>query len=359
MNRTFVLVLFIFVNTTVRGQDESKNPTFLALKPQYGFILPHSSKVEHLTHTNPFGVELEFGWIMLKDRNWQQCNCYSKTGISFLYINFDNPDIVGSSYNFIGFAEPFLIRRSKFQFSARMGVGISLLDKIYDEVSNPENTFFSSTLSYIVHIDLNAYFKLSDQLSLVTFAKYNHISNGGIKQPNYGTNFPTFGLGLNYYPKGEVTFPSRVKTDFYPEWFYNIYAFGMIKKIEEDPPFQEETKFNFGFYGLAGRTVSVLNAFSLGFEYFYDAGAKEEIERKGIDDDFNKISGLVGHHLLFGKFDFSQYWGTYIYAPYKPATFYQRYALTYKFSKNILVGFTLKAHGDVADSFHVVFGVSI
>ena len=79
---------------------------------------------------------------------------------------------------------------------------------------------------------------------------------------------------------------------------------------------------------MAGRTVSVLNGISLGLEYYYDAGAKEEIRRKGTDDDFNKISGLIGHHLLFGKFDFSQYWGTYIYAPYKPNNFYQRYTLT-------------------------------
>jgi len=99
-----------------------------------------------------------------------------------------------------------------------------------------------------------------------------------------------------------------------------------------------------------------LNAFSLGVEYFYDAGAKEEISRKGLDDDFQKISGLIGHHLLFGKFDFSQYWGTYIYAEYKPGNFYQRYTLSYQLKKHILLGVTLKAHGDVADSFHAALG---
>ncbi len=360
MIRNKFLVLFIITINyfNLSGQDELKNPTSLAIKPQYGIILPHSSKVEHLTHTNPFGLELEYSWLMLKDKNWQQCNCYSKAGISFLYVNYDNPEIVGSSYNLIGFAEPFFIRTNHFLFSARMGVGASYLDKIYDSEDNPDNTFFSTHLSFIVHVDINAYYKLNDQYNLMAYAKYNHISNGGVKQPNYGMNFPTFGLGLNYYPSGKIIFPDRVKKEFVPEYFYNIYTFGMVKKIKENEYFPEETTYVFGLYGLAGRTISKVNGFSAGLEYINDGGAKEEISRKGLSDDHQKISGLIGHHLLFGKFDLSQYWGTYIYAPYKPYNFYQRYSLSYKFTRHVLGGVTMKAYGDVADSFHILLGLS-
>lgn len=357
MIRTCFLVLFNLCITILALQgQEANNPVSLALKPQYGLILAHSSKVEHLTHTNPFGLELEYAWLMLKEKNWRQCNCYSKTGISFLYVNYNNPEIVGSSYNLIGFAEPFLIRTNTFLLSSRMGVGVSFLDHIYDEQDNPENTFFSTPVSFIAHIDLNSYFKLTQQVSLTIYAKYNHISNGGIKQPNYGMNFPMFGVGLNYYPSGKIIFPERIKQEFSPEMFYNIYSFGMIKKVKEDATYPETTTFNFGLYGLVGRTVSVLNGFSLGAEYFYDAGAKEEISRAGLDDDFQKISALIGHHLFFGKFDFSQYWGTYIYAPDRSKIFYQRYTLSYQFYNHFVGGVTLKAHGDAADSFHVLAG---
>jgi len=200
MIRTLFLIVLILFRINSQGQDEAKNPVNIALKPQYGFIIPHSSKVEHLTHTNPYGVEFEYGWLMLKEKNWRQCNCYSKTGISLLYINFGNPEIVGNSYNIIGFAEPYFIQKRGFMFSARMGAGVSFLDKVYNEQTNPTNTFFSTTLSYIVHIDLNASLQLSKQISILAYAKYNHISNGGVKQPNYGMNFPTFGVGLGYYP---------------------------------------------------------------------------------------------------------------------------------------------------------------
>jgi hypothetical protein len=360
MIRSLVLILFFFIIIclNVNGQEELKNPVSLAVKPQYGIILPHSSRVEHLANTNPFGLELEYSWLMLKEKNWQQCNCYSKTGISFLYVNYDNPVVVGSSYNLIGFAEPFFIRSNRFLFSARMGFGVSYLDKIYDSEVNPGNTFFSTHINFIVHIDINAYYQLNDQYSLIAYAKYNHISNGGVKKPNYGMNFPMFGLGLNYYPSGKIIFPYHEKKEFDPEYFYNIYSFGMVKKIKEDEYFLEETTFVFGLYGLAGRAISKLNGFSIGLEYINDGGAKEEISRKGLSDDHQKISGLIGHHLLFGKFDLSQYWGTYIYAPYKSGNFYQRYSLTCTFTKHILGGVTMKAKGDVADSFHILLGLS-
>lgn len=360
MIRSLILILFIFtINLlNVSGQDDPNNPVSIAVKPQYGLILAHSSKVEHLAYTNPYGLELEYSWLMLKDKNWQQCNCYSKTGISFLYVNYDNPEIVGSSYNLIGFAEPFFIRKKRFLFSARMGVGISFLDKVYDLETNPENTFFSTTLSFIAHIDINAYYQISNQYSLTAYAKYNHISNGGVKQPNYGMNFPMFGLGLNYYPAGKIIFPYREKTEFIPKYFYNIYTFGMVKKIEEEEYFKEKTTIVFGLYGIAGRTISKLNGFSIGAEYINDGGAKEEISRKGLSVSHQNFSALVGHHLLFGKYDFSQYWGTYIYAPYKQHNFYQRYSLSYQLSKRVMGGVTLKVHGDVADSFHILLGLS-
>lgn len=357
-NELLILILVVILFQTAKGQDEINNPICLSLKPQYGLIIPHSSKVEHLTNTNPFGLEIDLSWLMLKEKNWEQCNCFSKTGVSFLYINYDNPEIVGSSFNLIGFAEPFFIRSDRFLFSARMGVGLSFIDKIYDKIDNPENMFFSTHLSFIVHIDINSYYQINDKYSLMCFGKYNHISNGGVKQPNYGMNFPSFGFGITYFPKDKVSFPKRLKRAHTSEMFYNLYSFGMVKKIKENEFFPEKTTYIFGFYGLVGRTVSVLNGFSLGFEYINDGGAKEEIARKEIDKDHQKISGVVGHHLLFGKFDFSQYWGTYIYAPYKPANFFQRYSISYKLSNHFLGGVTLKAHGDAADSFQLLLGYS-
>jgi len=361
MIRRWVLILCCFLIYSVEAfsSDTLQNPSSIAIKPQYGLILPHSSKVEHLTHTNPFGFELEYSWLMIKDRNYRQCNCYSKTGLSFLYINYANPDIVGSSYSLIGFAEPFFFHTKRIFLGTRMGFGVSYLDKIYDETDNPQNTFFSTHLSFIVHIDLNVYYKFNEHWNAFLFAKYNHISNGGVKKPNYGMNFPTFGLGAEYYPFQNRDFPHRQKREFQPDWFFNFYSFGMTKTIESTNVFPETTTLVYGFYGAAGRTISILNALSAGAEFLMDGAAKERIKRQNLSTDHKQFSFLIGHHLLFGRFDFSQQWGTYIYAPYQARNFYQRYSLSYKFTKRLMAGATLKAHGDAADSIHILIGISL
>ncbi len=347
----------LLISNMLLGQDEDKNPVSLSLKPQYGLILPHSGKIEHLTHTNPLGIELEYAWMMLKDKNWQQCNCYSKMGISFLYVNYNNPDVVGSSYNVTGFAEPFLFRTNRLLFSVRMGVGVSLLDKVYDEQENPANQFFSTAVSFIIHADANIYYTLTDKCKLLLFAKYSHISNGGIKDPNYGMNFPMFGLGLNYQPAGEIRFKAQEKERFKPVFFYGLYPFGTIESVTADEEYPEEYTPVAGIYGVAGRTVSKLNGFSVGFDYVYDGAKKEKLSRAGVAKDHQQVSFLLGHHLQFGKFDFSQHWGTYLYAPDKPRNFFQRYSLSYQFTKRLSGGVTLKAHGDAADNFNVLLGV--
>lgn len=354
----FLIFSFLIQAVLLFGNDTISNPVNFAIKPQYGLILAHSSKIEHLANTNPYGVEAELSWLRIKGKNYQQCNCYSKAGLSFLYINYSNPGIVGSSYNIIGFAEPFLIRTKFLQLSARMGIGISYLDHIYDEIDNPENLFFSTRFAFITHIDLNAYFKISRNLNLMAYAKYNHISNGGIKSPNYGMNFPTFGIGFNYYPTGIIEFPGFSKQKFIPFNFLNLYTFGTIKTIEKDAVNPEEQRFIFGFYGIAGRKITKINGLSAGLEYINDGASKEKIDRQNLNTDHQQVSFLIGHHFLFGMFDFSQYWGIYVYAPYKVSNFYQRYSITYRLAKHILIGATLKVHGDWADNFNLLIGYS-
>lgn len=357
--RFVVLLIFLFLLTTfLKGQDSLKNPVNIAIKPQIGFILPHSSKIEHLSHTNPFGFEAELSWLRIKDINYQQCDCYSKAGFSFLFIDFDNPQVVGNSYSLIGFAEPFLFRSKSFFLSMRMGAGITFLDKIYNEQTNPENLFFSTNLAFMVDVDLNMYYKLNENIQILAYAKYNHISNGGRKSPNYGMNFPTFGVGINYAYKDRFYFPQRTKQKHQTHWFYETNVFGTIKTVEKDSVSPEETKLIIGFYGLAGRTISKLNGLSAGFEYINDGAAKEKVDRRGLDLDHQQISFLIGHHLLFGRFDFSQHWGTYIYAPYKIKSFYQRYTLSYLITRHVKIGATLKVYGDWADNFNLQLGYS-
>ena len=136
-----------------------------------------------------------------------------------------------------------------------------------------------------------------------------------------------------------------------------IHIFGTVKRISKDDQYSEKAAVIIGISGIIGKTISKVNGFSVGVEYLNDGANKEKIMRDSLSLDHQQVSGLISHHLLFGKFDFSQSWGTYIYAPYKYRNFYQRYSINYQFSKSFIVGLALKVHGDVADNFNILIGI--
>ncbi|MBS3806059.1 MAG: acyloxyacyl hydrolase [Bacteroidales bacterium] len=336
---------------SLKAQDAKQNTVFWGFKPQYGFIIPHSNKIRDISQSRPYGLEVDYGWVLSKDKDWRRCNCYSKAGFSVLHVDFNNPATLGSSTSVIMFAEPWLNYRGDLLTSLRMGVGPSYLSKVYDRQDNPENLFFSNHLSFIIHLDLMIHYRLNDQWYVNIFGKYNHISNGGIDEPNKGMNFPTFGVGMDY-----MLDPVQMRTrepiplkdrSIVP----SLGVFATMKKVVVDQDEVGKRTFGFGVIGRARKSVSRLNALSLGVEYLWDG---EILEASGGEQEHQQISFLAGHDLTFGKFVFSQYWGTYLYAPYYNRHFFQRYTLTYQLTGHLHGGVTLKAHAETAHNFNVL-----
>jgi hypothetical protein len=235
-----------------------------------------------------------------------------------------------------------------------MGAGLSYITKVYDEQNNPENLFFSSHLSYLVHLDVNLTKYITDRYFLFLYAKYNHISNGGVKKPNKGMNFPTFGLGMGYNFK-TLDFPGKKKVPLEkPVPVIPVAgAFSTGRTIHTNE--EDEYKLAVGLFAKGRRKISRLNALTLGFEGVYDRSLYNKDEARGSLVSNSYYSLLAGHSFVFGKFIFSQEWGTYLYAPfYEKQTFFQRYSLTYNIWNNLRAGVTLKAHAEVAENFNVL-----
>lgn len=349
MIKTLLLFFFgCFLIPFVAAQEDS-NPVFLGFKPQYGFIIPHSTTIKDISHTKPYGMELEYGWILKQKKDWLRCNCYSKAGFSLLHVNYNNPGIVGSSSSLIAFAEPMLSFRGDFRTSLRMGVGISYLSKTYHSANNPENLFFSTHINFLVHLDLNLYYQIDPQYLLMGYAKYNHISNGGIKEPNKGMNFPMFGVGLQYAFE-PVSYREVKKTKYSgktltPSLQFYTTAVNTTNSNDVDSDWLL-------VYGSVFKTryrLGKINALNVGLDASFDK-SKQKDERP-----FFQGALLAGHDFIFGKFIFSQYWGTYLYAPSIEKDFYQRYSLLVELYKNFRFGVTLKAHAEVADNFNILF----
>ena len=88
-----------------------------------------------------------------------------------------------------------------------------------------------------------------------------------------------------------------------------------------------------------------MHGIGLEIELVHDWSLKEQNKQSAEYVDHRVVSGLLRHHFLFGKFDFSQALGLYLYKEYPTeANIFQRYLLEYKVTKHLQFGFSLKAH---------------
>jgi len=363
--RVFIIFcFFLFKPCYSQAQDTTSAPVIVGVRSNWGFIIPHSNKIEELSHTNPWGIEMDINWHLIKREIWQYCFCYPRTGFSLSYTNFSNPEVIGSALALYPYIEPFISAEKPFSLSIRFGMGPAYMTKIYDQEKNPENLFNASHLSFIVVLNMGFNYRVSPNINLCIAGNYNHISNGGIKQPNLGINFPTINAGLDW-SLSPAHFPSREKkSDLVPnpeKFRFDLYLFA-TGKIDLNG------SRSYLIYGLAAnfsQRVGRINALTCGIEWINDGEIKYLAKENQITNKYGNIIDhhragiLFGHELLLGRIIFSQQLGLYIYSPYKPRYFvYQRYGLSYRINKHLAIGISIKSHLEVADFLDVRTGIT-
>lgn len=343
---------------------DADNVLCLGIRGHYGFIIPHSRQIKELSYANPWGIEGEVVWHLMREKIWKYCYCYPRTGFGLFYANFDNPEILGYSVALYPFIEPYILAERKLSFSWRFGIGPAYVSKFYDAETNPDNFFFSSHLSFIVQLSFATHYRFNEYFTTRLGFNFNHISNGGLKEPNIGMNYPTINLGLDY-GLTEAVFVQRSREsgqELYGKksWF-DVYVLGTAKTAEKsEDRFYPVIGAGIYYNYLFGRILAA----SAGTEWISDFSEKERIRRKyeGIPGaeppDHNRAAVLLGINILFGRFSFLHQWGIYYYEP-NPARnrAYQRYGLNFRFTKRCYTGVNVKAHGHVADLMDFRLGV--
>lgn len=342
---------------------EIVNPKSLGFRAHYGFIVPHSKTIAELADSKPFGIEADLAWHLMRERTWKHCYCYPRAGFTLSYYNFNNPRILGHSVALYPYIEPFIRPQKKLNFTFRFGIGPALVTKVYDSLTNPHNHFFSDHLSFIALLNAALNYRISSRVTARLAFNYNHISNGGLKEPNLGMNFPTWNAGFDY-SFSEVKFPRRPKDTmrvlYTDKFWFDAYLMGTAKNAEKGED-QRFLAYGVGVYYnyLAGR-IFALNA---GTEWISDYSVKEKIRRRYINNpveapDHNRAAVLVGIELLFGRFSFLHQWGIYYYEPNRARNrVYQRYGLNFRFYDRFYLGINIKSHGHVADLMDARLGI--
>lgn len=359
MRNIFIQLLLLLSYSASASTADSTRRIYSGFQAHYGFIIPHSKAIQDIAGTNPFGFEVSRNKLRTSLSDWQVFNTYWISGIEARYFNFQNPEILGGVFDISVFAEPVVRHGNNYLFTIRGGAGVSYHTKIYDELENPLNQFFSSKISFPLFLDARFKYKIGDRTLFTLSACYNHISNGGVRQPNKGMNFPTLSAGLERYHK-----PFPVLNDnFTPirragetKAFLLIQAITSVKVLGEKDSYPEKAKFIYGLHSRITKPLGPFYALNSGVEMIFDGYVKETIKREQSGLDYKRVALTFGQDFMLGEMVFTQYLGLYLYSPFKAENLvYQKYELAYRLNRNLRLGFYLKAHLQVAE----LMGVNI
>lgn len=360
--RFFLLTLILMLLLTgVQGQDTIKSYFIVGARYNYGLVFRHSHALDKELQTNPMGIQLDASWHKFSPETRNYCNCYPKLGLSFYYWDYREPDILGHGLTLMAFAEPFFNAHSRIAFSLRAGFGLNYQNQPYDPVDNPKNLAYSTYIAFAALINLSANIRINEHIKLVVAANYNHISNGGIKLPNKGLNYPGFSAGLDYSVKPSYFTRIRDLEDdkvvFQKKWLRDFGIYYGFRGITED----ENLYFVYGIYGQISWQFGRVSALPIGLDFSHDRGelAKSKIYTDLSERTANKLSIYTGYDYVLGKIVLYFNLGAYLYNPDRiSALLYQRYGFRVQLFKRLHTGLSLKAHGHVAHYFDVRLGVS-
>ncbi|MCU0447337.1 MAG: acyloxyacyl hydrolase [Microscillaceae bacterium] len=351
--KIFSLYLWIGLSLGAMGQDSipSKSLINLGIRGHYGFIISHSPELKSNAQSQPWGLELDWSRHLNNEKSWQIFGCYPRVGLTASFINFVNPRVLGNAYSISTYFEPYLAVQKRLNASFRLGGGISYLNQVYNAETNPENLFFSSPISFILTAGVGLNYRVNSHWTLRLTGFYNHISNGGMQNPNKGINFPTLSLGTEYTfnPQAFENRNSKSWREVHTQrTHYQVFVFGTAKPLDKE----EAQRFAiFGLNAQVSQIVSRMSALSLGVDWEINRQRQalwraEDLARRHP----NQVGVLVGHELLLGKLSFTQQVGLYVWRAYPSGdALYQRYGLAYRIRKHYLIGISLKAHRHVAD----------
>ena len=356
-------VIFALISFSLGAQS----PVSYQAEAEYGFLFLHSQDVAPIGQSYPAAFALNIQRWLLADPYWASCNCYPKFGLSFGAHYYDNPEVLGWGIPLYGYLEPWYRLGNDWYFTLRASAGLIYLSRPFDSLANPLNFSYSLPLSAYLSMGLGVGYQVNEYWRLSLQARYNHTSNGGIREPNKGLNYPTLALGVDWSidpvllrTKSKKVFDFRNRRK---QWsatgFLGAKAGATVGEGAQE---QDVTYLVSGLALKYSYQIARTSAFTGGVEYISNLAYRRQINRAGGKESHRQFALSFGHEFLLGKFVFSQEAGIYLFKEFgAQSAWYQRYALLYRPWKDLSIGPGLKAHANVAEflDFRVTWDLPI
>lgn len=330
------------ITLSIFAQEQKKLEWSFGVQNIQAFLFIHDKAISYMKGTRANGIQIDLNRVRLDETAFSYAQRKFNSGFSLQFMHFNNP-LLGNALNASYFMEPFLIDKPRFSLRVRAAGGLGYATNPFNT-----NTVDSDNITYSTHINgylglgLMAYVKAGKKINIFASATYSHFSNGNVKNPNLGVNFPNVGIGLNYtFLKNEKPIG---KLFFYPEkWRFDLILFGSNKSLSA------RKHMRFWVYGMGAQVTyksGKIHGWTFAAEALEDLSNKFYLGDRYWDRDLNsKMAGLmIGHEFLFNRCIFSQQLGYWVFKD-NPEFFraYHRWGISYKLNKEIRVGLNLNA----------------
>lgn len=346
-------------NERATPKDSSaKNIFGVGVQYHYGFLLKHAKELDPLGDLYPQGLELTFAWQLTSNAAYEYCSCYPKVGLSFNYFDYRSPEVLGSSQYLNLYVEPVFFIPHRFNLSFKIAlVGIGYLNRPYDPESNPTNLAYSTNFAFPLALALKFNYRLNPFWNVHVASNYNHLSNGGIRSPNKGLNYPSISIGVDRtFSPVELSNNGKMRRP--PPERKNRMELEMGNALKNAGPGDRSQFWVWNVNAQVARWIARSSALNAGILYENDGSRAVRIDRsEQPDSDHQRLSLQVGHEFWLGKVQFGQYIGVYVYDDLPGNdSWYHRWELDFQVFRWLYVGFGIKAHRHVADYIDLKIG---
>ncbi len=350
----FLFVLSASFSLNVQAQEETKQNYFdhasIVTRLHYGFLLAHRERVEHLVrHTS--GFEISLSRQMTGEKEWQQFYKYPQTGFSYIFLDFDEPEILGNAHALVAFVNFPFVRTTMFQFSMRMSGGLGYLTRKFQRVENYKNDVIGSSINAAIQFNFETRYTISQHLFFNFNVGLTHFSNGSFRTPNLGINNPSVNGGFTYQLHPPVEFISTGHTDVVKKMQVDILYAAGIKEIY--PPTGKKY-FAHTLSSTVMKPVSHKVRLGAGLDVFYDLSLIRAFRNSDevVPNDFKIVrSGIhFDEELMIEKLSILFQMGAYWLDQFKEdGHFYHRIGFKYLLNEHLFANLTLKSHFARAD----------
>jgi hypothetical protein len=348
----FTAMLTLSKNTQAQ-QQEKKNQRILVYQAgfQTGFIFAHSVEVQNTSGARPRTFEFSSGFWRNDSAMWNSCRCYTLQSLSLAYHDYDN-DILGRAVSTSYVLEPIFRLTNRSSISLRVKGGLAYLTNPYHAQDNPTNQSYSTSISAYLTLGTGYWWRINDRWQIGTNVLYQHISNGGLRQPNKGINWPTVGIDVNYslQPRLNRSFSRSLTANFSDRIRWDVGLFGVAKRVGGQADGRGLRYLVAGATLQAARQVGRISNFSVGSEISWDDALGSQLRKDLVALDPWRVSALIGHEFILGRFLFSQRLGIYLHQAggyFDP--WFHRWGIAYRITNHWMLGINLNAHRHVAD----------